>query len=344
MASKNNKLRFYSVDTTLFTGLPYKQMRRKYGSEGIGLYSFIQPIIFREEGYYIHLSPDLIFDLSEELKLCESRIEEMLHYACEVGIYDKQLFEKHGILTSRSIQEDFIGICQRMRRKHFSIKPEYNLLPEEEKPQEAQQAPPTPTQPEPSDSKEPPTLPFGQTAEKHPEEEPEMYAENEKMYAEMPKMYAENGKMYAETPKMYAENGHKKRKDKIRKDTLSSESPLSETERGDDGRGAEAPRGEEYAEGRASGTTTRMLTYEEQMPPCPGTPCPDGRNYAGLIYELQRLKVPVQDAKAIAQLSNYGMIGGSVWPVIHRMRGTQAGTFKQPGKYIISCLLNRRKE
>lgn len=375
MNATNNKLRFFSVETTLFSELPYKQLRRTYGCEGIALIVFLQTAIFREKGYYVEVTGDLIFDLSYELMICESRVLEIIAYCCTVGIFDQATYEADKVLTSVRIQQSYCEMFQRMRRKASLQGKPYNLLPAEEEDDEPEQPARRARKGAQDNNKEAdaasnlprqPQLGF----EVKPTEGDENAISTLQNLGEV---VQNDPQIVQNTPKIVQNSPQKKIKEKKEKETLSSQSPLSDAERGEVGResvdsrrlsgealsvampsarsvlysamasaaggsgGAPSVRCATMAAG--SGGECDAKAYEALMPPCPTTPCPEGRNYSGLIFELQRLKVPAEDAISIARLSNFGMIGGRVWQVIHQMRNTNTSTFKKPGKYIISCLV-----
>lgn len=382
MTAITNKLRYFNVETTLFSELPYKQLRRKYGCEGIALLVFLQTYIFREEGYFAEVTDDLIFDLSDELMICESRVLEIIAYCCEVGIFDQPTYKDHNVLTSVRIQQSYCEIYQRMRRKaNLQSKP-YCLLSAEEPAAETGQPASRARKSVRDNKKEAPDatvnpqqpLPGFEMKTMEEEGNATSTLQNlEEIVINDPRFVQKQGEIVQNDPQIVQNSPKKKIKEKKEKETLSSLSPLSDAERGEVGResvdsrrlsggtqsvampsarsllysamasaagsGGGSPSAPRPTVAAGGGGIDPAKAYESLMPPCAQTPCPEGRNYSGLIFELQRLKVPVEDAISIARLSNYGMIGGRVWQIIHQMRNTNTASFKKPGKYIISCLV-----
>ena len=84
---------------------------------------------------------------------------------------------------------------------------------------------------------------------------------------------------------------------------------------------------------------------ETAILPDPHTPCPrgDGRNYNGLVENLQKFHLEVKDINAILRLSNFGEVGDPVWQAVYDINNA-GGRIKQPAKYIYSIIKkNRRK-
>lgn len=69
--------------------------------------------IYRE-GYYIEFNDDYVFDLSELCDLAESRICEIVAYMVELGLFHAGLFDERGVLTSESIQQQYVTIKRKL--------------------------------------------------------------------------------------------------------------------------------------------------------------------------------------------------------------------------------------
>ena len=74
------------------------------------------------------------------------------------------------------------------------------------------------------------------------------------------------------------------------------------------------------------------------------------RNMQGLIEEMERLCIPKGQQNEILYLSNYGLIGHSVWPLIHQCVSSLSKSMfdpskiKLPGNYIIKKLKEQQNE
>jgi uncharacterized phage protein (TIGR02220 family) len=86
------------------------------GAEGLGIIITIWQTIYRNNGYFI------VFDDKFPLKIkykCFSDTETIINVvkkAINVNIYDKNMFEKYQILTSRGIQKRFFDASKRKKR------------------------------------------------------------------------------------------------------------------------------------------------------------------------------------------------------------------------------------
>ena len=67
------------------------------------------------------------------------------------------------------------------------------------------------------------------------------------------------------------------------------------------------------------------------------SPPPDGRprNYNGLLFELQRWKVPPQEQYTLILKSSFGTIGHPVWLGISELL-KKPGAIRQPGRFLLS--------
>ena len=94
--------------------------------EGWAVYHFIVNEIYRVEGCYMLMDSDALFDISDYSRMEEERISEIISFCAELGLFNKELWQKRQILTSTDIQELYVGICKAIHRKP-SISPDICL-------------------------------------------------------------------------------------------------------------------------------------------------------------------------------------------------------------------------
>lgn len=104
----------------------------KFGLAGLGLMSVILKNIYAEHGYYCEWDEDtrLLFS-SNWASRDGDFVSECVSAMIERKIFDKGMYEKYGILTSKEIQENYITITR--KRKENTLKEEY-LLTEKTRP------------------------------------------------------------------------------------------------------------------------------------------------------------------------------------------------------------------
>ena len=97
---------YFDDDTKLLIG--------KLGLAGYGCLQLLFNKMAMENGYFLEWSPrkQSLFTLDIYEK-DERLIENCVQYCLDSGIFDKEMYEKHSVLTSREIQKDYKQITQK---------------------------------------------------------------------------------------------------------------------------------------------------------------------------------------------------------------------------------------
>ena len=98
----------------------------KYGLIGFAIVVRMLMLIYKD-GYYKHYSEDKeAFMLAKRLSVDVDVLKNVINDCINEGLFNKNLFEKYRILTSRGIQKRYLEACS--RRKEVSIIKEYCLV------------------------------------------------------------------------------------------------------------------------------------------------------------------------------------------------------------------------
>ena len=124
-------LSFYSADTDRFQDIRIKRLKKDKGSDGFAIYEYILTEIYRVEGCFLVWDENTSFDVSDYWKLEEIKVEEIVQYCADVGLFDKNLYYNTHILTSKAIQSRYLSMCLKARRKEISIPNEITLIKKE---------------------------------------------------------------------------------------------------------------------------------------------------------------------------------------------------------------------
>lgn len=131
MANNKTGFAYYSADTDRFLDIRIKRLKKDLGCTGFSVYEYILNEIYRVKGCFLVWDESTAFDVAEYWGLKENTVNEIVNYCGSVGLFDKELLSRGGVLTSRSIQSRFIEMCVRAKRKDFKIPEEYQIIPEE---------------------------------------------------------------------------------------------------------------------------------------------------------------------------------------------------------------------
>ena len=144
-------LDYFCFTTDTFHDLRIKRLRRLCRTNGLLVYFYLLNEAYRVEGYYVKVDDELIIDTAEYFYLSEEEVKHIIDICCKEKLFDRNLYEKHGVLTSTELQERYAEICIRLRRSSIAIKPELLLI---EKPEPYQRNKPQRTENKEADIKQ----------------------------------------------------------------------------------------------------------------------------------------------------------------------------------------------
>ncbi len=102
-------------------------LKLEFGSRAVGvLISFYQKIY--SGGYYTPWNEDILMLFSRSACEDQEVIVKILERALERGIFDRELYDAYGIITSIEIQQEYLRICRQSKRKQVLLIKEYCLV------------------------------------------------------------------------------------------------------------------------------------------------------------------------------------------------------------------------
>ncbi|MBL4898578.1 MAG: DUF4373 domain-containing protein [Colwellia sp.] len=100
----------------------------KYGVRGFGLIVKLWSKVYSSEGYYCQWNEKAKCLFSHDRKVSSTFLDEVLETCFSEGIFDKELYDKFQILSSREIQLVYFKVIGECRRKGIAVRREYDLL------------------------------------------------------------------------------------------------------------------------------------------------------------------------------------------------------------------------
>lgn len=179
-------LDYVPLDVGLLEDNRITGLLKKKDSRSMTVYIAILCAIYKN-GYYLEWDEDTLDLLSGRIHIDNDYIEEVVQYCVDAGLFDKTIFKKESVLTSKEIQTrylsetkihkrisaideyDLIGkepsktVTDKPKSKKVKPKPETPRPVEEEKPKQEKVEEPKPAEPvapDPQPQPEPVTRPF----------------------------------------------------------------------------------------------------------------------------------------------------------------------------------------
>lgn len=131
MAGRNIKigLSYFPMDVDFFSDIKIRKLIKYKSANVITIYINLLCLIYKD-GYYIKWDLDMPFIIAETTGYDEEYIAEVLLYCINIGLFSKELYEHHNIITSKGIQERYKMICD-LRKGKATIN-EFSLINSEE--------------------------------------------------------------------------------------------------------------------------------------------------------------------------------------------------------------------
>lgn len=100
------------------------------GWVGFGIYFYLCQMAFGSEGYFYEWCYDLCATTARKMGggVGAGTVKEAVDYCLHIGLFDKGLFDRWGVLTSKGIQKSYLVVLASKKRKGTEIIKEYWLL------------------------------------------------------------------------------------------------------------------------------------------------------------------------------------------------------------------------
>ncbi|MFV0501758.1 MAG: DUF4373 domain-containing protein [Bacteroidales bacterium] len=122
-------LDYFPMDINFFSDIKIRKLIRYQSGKAVTVYAYLLCNIY-ENGYYMLWDDELPFIISETTGFEEAYIQEVIKCCMNIGLIDKDMFEKNRIITSKGIQQRFKEISTISKRKNVIKK--YSLINSEE--------------------------------------------------------------------------------------------------------------------------------------------------------------------------------------------------------------------
>ena len=123
---------FFSFDTGFFQDKKVRLIKGEFGAKGVEILLRVLCVIYSDKGYYMNCSEDDCYLMSEGVG-CDctpNLIGEVINRCVKRGIFNEEVFNAFGVITSHGIQIRYINAVA--RRDEIRIIKEYALFDKNE--------------------------------------------------------------------------------------------------------------------------------------------------------------------------------------------------------------------
>ena len=136
MAMTYGGIQYYPISVVLFDEVPMELTEAKFGMKGTAAVMKLLSKIYKESGYYLLWGKEqcTLFTNKAGRELTEDEMQGIVDILVEKAFFDKETYEKYGILTSVEIQKVWLEATKRRKRDLASLP--YMLVKTEEETKE----------------------------------------------------------------------------------------------------------------------------------------------------------------------------------------------------------------
>lgn len=332
---KKAGLDYFPLDIDFVNNRFVRRIMKREGEGALATLISTLSCIYGGEGYYVKADEFFFDDLAAGLYSQSAEdVKRILMLAVEYGIFNAELFGRHGILTSGDIQSQYLFSTK--RRKSSVIDPLYYIPSNRNEEEEAAEDAPAGNAATGGRKKDDAAFNTQNVTSGTHSTAQNSVAQNstENLLPNDPlnpnsgnadRMSAEEGKeevFSSERAINFLDTQARKPQTTDRTPQTPARKPQTPAPAGNDAAtpGAKAP---------------RKAWTEEDIERL--TPPEDGlnRNLPGMIQWLRLCRIPLQEQYAIILKSNYGIIGHPVWKGFFDIRESH-GKIRFPGKFLLS--------
>ncbi|WP_301345933.1 MULTISPECIES: DUF4373 domain-containing protein [Muribaculaceae] len=108
-------LEYFPFDIDFFQDIRIRKLIKRQGGKAVTVYTLLLCLIYKN-GYYIQWDDELPFIGSEMSGFEEAYISEVIKICLSLGLFDKEIFDKEKVLTSKGIQVRYCNIQRQNKR------------------------------------------------------------------------------------------------------------------------------------------------------------------------------------------------------------------------------------
>lgn len=119
-------LDYFPMDVDFLHNIKVRKIMRSNGPQSPVVLLGLLSSIYGDHGYYMEWDDDVRFLMADDIGISEEAVDEVIKKAVKVNFFDKTIFEKFSVLTSRGIQKRYLQASK--RKKDSGIQKRFCLL------------------------------------------------------------------------------------------------------------------------------------------------------------------------------------------------------------------------
>ena len=100
-------LDFFGLDVNFLSHIKVRRIVRACGLKSVPVLIQLLSNIYKYKGYYIEWNEDECFAIADDIGIAERAVQEIVNKSLQVGLFNSEMFNNYGILTSERIQDQY---------------------------------------------------------------------------------------------------------------------------------------------------------------------------------------------------------------------------------------------
>lgn len=116
---------YFPLKVNLPENIAMELVEARFGLKGVAVVIKLLCKIYKENGYYLPWNPEqrALFSVKAGRDVSEEEMQGIVDILVEKGFFDRELYEKQGVLTSAEIQEAWLDATKRRKGRELSSLP-----------------------------------------------------------------------------------------------------------------------------------------------------------------------------------------------------------------------------
>ncbi|MDU2929057.1 conserved phage C-terminal domain-containing protein [Negativicoccus succinicivorans] len=115
-------LDFFGLDVNFLSHIKIRRIVRACGLKSVPVLIQLLSNIYKYKGYYIEWSEDECFAIADDVGIAERAVQEIVAKSLQVGLFNSEMFNNYGILTSERIQDQYFTAVSKRKSVDYDAR------------------------------------------------------------------------------------------------------------------------------------------------------------------------------------------------------------------------------
>ena len=115
-------LDFFGLDVNFLSHIKIRRIVRACGLKSVPVLIQLLSNVYKYKGYYIEWNEDECFAIADDIGIAERAVQEIVNKSLQVGLFNSEMFNNYGILTSERIQDQYFAAVSKRKSVDYDAR------------------------------------------------------------------------------------------------------------------------------------------------------------------------------------------------------------------------------